>query len=30
MQLEAAVRVLAQAKRSLYLILAGEPEETGE
>jgi DNA-binding PadR family transcriptional regulator len=29
-QLEAAVRVLAQAKRSLYLILAGEPEEARE
>jgi DNA-binding PadR family transcriptional regulator len=28
-QLEAAVRVLAQARRSLYLILAGEPEDTG-
>ena len=27
-QLEAAARVLAQARRSLYLILAGEPEET--
>jgi DNA-binding PadR family transcriptional regulator len=29
-QLEAAVRVLTQAKRSLYLILAGEPEEASE
>ena len=29
-QLEAAARVLAQAKRSLYLILAGEPEEARE
>jgi DNA-binding PadR family transcriptional regulator len=27
-QLEAAARVLAQARRSLYLILAGEPEGT--
>jgi DNA-binding PadR family transcriptional regulator len=29
-QLEAAVRVLAQARRSLYLILAGEPEDPGK
>jgi DNA-binding PadR family transcriptional regulator len=29
-QVEAAARVLAQARRSLYLILAGEPEDAGE
>ena len=29
-QLEAAARVLGQARRSLYLILAGEPEDAGE
>ena len=29
-QVEAAAQVLAQARRSLYLILAGEPEETAE
>jgi DNA-binding PadR family transcriptional regulator len=29
-QLEAAAKVLAQAKRSLYLILAGEPQEASE
>jgi DNA-binding PadR family transcriptional regulator len=29
-QLEAAAKVLARARRSLYLILAGEPEEAGE
>jgi DNA-binding PadR family transcriptional regulator len=29
-QLEAAERVLAQARRSLYLILAGEDEDAGE
>jgi DNA-binding PadR family transcriptional regulator len=29
-QLEAAERILAQAKRSLYLILAGEGEDAGE
>jgi DNA-binding PadR family transcriptional regulator len=29
-QLEAAVRVLAQARRSLYLILAGESEDMGK
>jgi DNA-binding PadR family transcriptional regulator len=29
-QTEAAAEVLARARRSLYLILAGEPEETAE
>jgi DNA-binding PadR family transcriptional regulator len=29
-QLKAAADVLAQARRSLYLILAGEPEDAGE
>lgn len=29
-QVEAAAQVLARARRSLYLILAGEPEETAE
>ena len=29
-QVEAAAHVLAQARRSLYLILAGEAEDTGE
>jgi DNA-binding PadR family transcriptional regulator len=29
-QVEAASQVLARARRSLYLILAGEPEETAE
>jgi DNA-binding PadR family transcriptional regulator len=29
-QVEAAAQVLAQARRSLYLILAGEAEDTGE
>lgn len=29
-QVEAAARVLAQARRSLYLILAGEPESSTE
>jgi hypothetical protein len=29
-QLEAAERVLAQARRSLYLILAGEAEEADQ
>jgi DNA-binding PadR family transcriptional regulator len=29
-QLEAAAKVLAQARRSLYLILAGEPEKADE
>lgn len=29
-QVEAAEQVLARARRSLYLILAGEPEETAE
>ena len=29
-QLEAAAQVLAQARRSLYLILAGEAEDVGE
>jgi DNA-binding PadR family transcriptional regulator len=28
-QLEAAARVLGQARRSLYLILAGEPDDAG-
>ena len=29
-QVKAAAQVLAQARRSLYLILAGEPEDAGE
>lgn len=29
-QVKAAAQVLAQAQRSLYLILAGEPEDAGE
>jgi DNA-binding PadR family transcriptional regulator len=29
-QINAAAQVLAQARRSLYLILAGEPEDAGE
>jgi DNA-binding PadR family transcriptional regulator len=29
-QLEAAAKVLGQARRSLYLILAGEPEQAAE
>jgi hypothetical protein len=29
-QLEAAAQVLVRARRSLYLILAGEAEDTGE
>ena len=29
-QLEAAANVLVQARRSLYLILAGEAEDVGE
>jgi hypothetical protein len=29
-QIKAAAQVLGQARRSLYLILAGEPEDEGE
>jgi malonyl CoA-acyl carrier protein transacylase len=29
-QVKAAAQALAQARRSLYLILAGEPEDAGE